>query len=65
MSTTISSSQTAATSSTQPQRLTAAISAALLGACLVYFAGSRTLPLCTMRHTIPVTALPFLAIERH
>ncbi|RMP26289.1 putative cobalt transporter subunit CbtB [Pseudomonas syringae pv. delphinii] len=36
---TISSSQTAATSSTQTQRLTAAISAALLGACLVYFAG--------------------------
>ncbi|KPW35029.1 CbtB domain-containing protein [Pseudomonas coronafaciens] len=33
------SSQTAATSSTQTQRLTAAISAALLGACLVYFAG--------------------------
>ncbi|POY77567.1 cobalt transporter [Pseudomonas amygdali pv. morsprunorum] len=34
---TISSSHAATTSSTQ--RLTAAISAALLGACLVYFAG--------------------------
>ncbi|MCJ2373150.1 CbtB-domain containing protein [Pseudomonas sp. RGM 3321] len=36
---TISSSHAAAASSTRTQRLTAAISAALLGACLVYFAG--------------------------
>ncbi|MCF5425923.1 CbtB domain-containing protein [Pseudomonas syringae] len=33
------SSHAAAPSSTPIQRLTAAISAALLGACLVYFAG--------------------------
>ncbi|RMV99732.1 hypothetical protein ALP01_04457 [Pseudomonas caricapapayae] len=36
---TISSSHPATTSSTRTQRLTAAISATLLGACLVYFAG--------------------------
>ncbi|MBX8492967.1 CbtB-domain containing protein [Pseudomonas cichorii] len=36
---TISSSQSNTTTSTQAQRLTAAISAAILGACLVYFAG--------------------------
>ncbi|AHF67407.1 MULTISPECIES: CbtB-domain containing protein [Pseudomonas] len=36
---TISSSQSSTTTSTQAQRLTAAISAAILGACLVYFAG--------------------------
>ncbi|WP_226488122.1 CbtB domain-containing protein [Pseudomonas sp. B20] len=33
------SSHAAAPGSTRTQRLTAAISAALLGACLVYFAG--------------------------
>ncbi|MEE3914604.1 CbtB-domain containing protein [Pseudomonas viridiflava] len=37
--TTISSSHSATSSSTRTQRLTAAISAALMGACLVYFAG--------------------------
>ncbi|MBX8554499.1 CbtB-domain containing protein [Pseudomonas cichorii] len=36
---TISSSQSSTTTSTRAQRLTAAISAAILGACLVYFAG--------------------------
>ncbi|GFM50443.1 CbtB domain-containing protein [Pseudomonas capsici] len=36
---TISSSQSSTTTSTQAQRLTAAIGAAILGACLVYFAG--------------------------
>ncbi|MBX8537540.1 CbtB-domain containing protein [Pseudomonas cichorii] len=36
---TISSSQSSTTTSTQAQRLTTAISAAILGACLVYFAG--------------------------
>ena len=33
------STQTASTAGTQSQRLTAAISAMILGACLVYFAG--------------------------
>jgi cobalt transporter subunit CbtB len=32
-------SHSASTTTTQTQRLTAAISAAILGACLVYFAG--------------------------
>ncbi len=36
---TISSSQSSTTTSTQAQRLAAAIGAAILGACLVYFAG--------------------------
>jgi cobalt transporter subunit CbtB len=33
------STQTASTAGTQSQRLTAAVSAMILGACLVYFAG--------------------------
>ncbi|MBA1232312.1 CbtB-domain containing protein [Pseudomonas viridiflava] len=37
--TTISPPHSTTTSATHTQRLTAAISAALLGACLVYFAG--------------------------
>lgn len=39
MSITSSTASTASTTATLSQRLTAAISASILGACLVYFAG--------------------------